>query len=387
MTNAQTRPGVPPIALDGATEDVSVGGAGVPPSRGWHHWLRVLRLSKRQRWWLLGLVAAAAVIVIGTPIADGDTASDLWRSLDATAQNLGQMPWQIAPVLVVISLLHYLAAAIALRAASGRPLPLRESVWVQFAAAAANRFTPAGIGGAAVNARFLTRLGLPMVQSVGTVAILGGLGAIADFLIFVGLVVAGKWVGISGGSHELTALGSKLKAPLRILGGLPSPLLPTIASVVAFAIIFVLWQRIRTRRKARAAEDGSASRLYGLWHMLVELGRSPTRMLTLLTASAATTMLLASGFAISALAVSPTPSLGFGSLFIGYLIGGAVGTAVPAPAAVGSTEAALVAVLITAHVPAGSALSTVLLFRLITFWTPAVLGLFAIRHLRRRHEF
>lgn len=95
----------------------------------------------------------------------------------------------------------------------------------------------------------------------------------------------------------------------------------------------------------------------------------------------------ASGFAVSALAASPAPKVGFGSLFIGYLIGGAVGTAVPAPAAVGSTEAALVAVLITAHVPAGSALSTVLLFRLITFWAPAVLGLFAIRHLRRRHEF
>jgi uncharacterized membrane protein YbhN (UPF0104 family) len=363
---------------------------GVPVSRGWRHWLPVLhvfRLSKRQRWWLLGFAAAAAVVVIGTPVADGDTGSDLWRSLDATGRNLGRMPWQIAPALVVVSLLHYVAAAIALRAASGRPLPLRESVWVQFAAAAVNRFTPAGIGGAAVNARFLTRLGLPMVQSVGTVAILGGLGAVADFLVFVVLVVAGKWVGISGGSHELTALGSKLKAPLHALGGPPLPLLLGISGAVALGVTAVLWRRIRAHRNARAAADGSASRLRRLWRMLVELACSPTRLATLLTASAATTMLLASGFAVGALAASAAPSVGFGSLFIGYLIGGAVGTAVPAPAAVGSTEAALVAVLITAHVPAGSALSTVLLFRLITFWAPAVVGLSAIRHLRRRHEF
>ena len=390
MTDAWMRPDAPRIELQTPAQIDSAGNGAAAVSLVQRHPLRqwqALRPSKRQVWWLVGFVAAAAVIVIGTPIADGDTASDLWRSLDATAKNLRQMPWQIAPALVVVSLLHYLAAAIALRAASGKPLPLRESVWVQFAAAAANRITPAGIGGAAVNARFLTRLGLPMLQSVGTVAILGGLGAVADFLVFVVLVVAGKWVGISGGSHELTALGSKLKAPLHALGSLPLPVLLAVVGVVILALIALLWRRISSHRNARAAADGSASKPYRLWHMLVELACSPARLATLLTASAATTMLLASGFAVSALVASPAPSVGFGSLFIGYLIGGAVGTAVPAPAAVGSTEAALVAVLITAHVPAGSALTTVLLFRLITFWAPAVFGLVAIRHLRRRHEF
>ncbi len=390
MTDAETQPEKRVSALDAPRPDAPVGVGRVPRAGGWRHRLRTpraLRISKRQSWWLLGFIAATAVIVIGTPIADGDTASDLWRSLDATARNLGRMPWQITPALVVVSLLHYAAAAIALRAASGQPLPFRESVWVQFAAAAANRFTPAGIGGAAVNARFLTRLGLPTVQSVGTVAILGGLGAVADFLVFVVLVVAGKWVGISGGSHELTALGSKLKAPLQALSTLPVPLLLTIAGIVALTAIALIWRRTRAHRNARTAADGSTSRLHRLRRMMVELASSPIRLATLLTASAATTMLLASGFAVSALAASPAPSVGFGSLFIGYLIGGAVGTAVPAPAAVGSTEAALAAVLITAHVPAGSALSTVLLFRLITFWAPAVVGLFAIRHLRRRHEF
>ncbi len=133
MNDAQTRPGERGSALGAPPQDASVGVAGVPTPPAWRHRLRALRalrLSKRQIWWSLGFIAAAAfiVIVIGTPIADGDTASDLWRSLDATAQNLGQMPWQIAPALLVVSLLHYVAAAIALRAASGRPLPLRESV-------------------------------------------------------------------------------------------------------------------------------------------------------------------------------------------------------------------------------------------------------------------
>lgn len=143
-----------------------------------------------------------------------------------------------------------------------------------------------------------------MVQSVGTVAILGGLGAVADFLVFVVLVVAGKWVGISGGSHEITALGSKLKTP-----SMPW---------AAFRCLSCSRSRVSTPWPLQPCSGGgSASRLYRLWRMLVELACSPIRLATLLTASAATTLLLASGFAVSALAASPAPSVGFGSLFIG----------------------------------------------------------------------
>lgn len=354
------------------------------PYRRQRSW-RIPRPSRRVLWWLVAIIVLTGVIVIGTPVADGDTASDLWRSLDATGRNIGRMPWQIAPVLVVISLMHYVAAALALRAAAGQPLILRESVWVQFAAAAANRFTPAGIGGAAVNARFLTRVGLPTGQSLAAVAVLGGLGALADLLVFAALVLAGRWVGISGGSHELAALGSKLKAPVHAVGTLPLPVLIAIGTALAAGVGVLVWRRIQAGRQTRQGAVGS--QLYRLQRQLADLASSPRRLATLLSASAATTLLLASGFAVTALAAAPAPQAGFGSLLVGYLIGGAVGTAVPAPSAIGSTEAALVAVLVTAKVPAASALSTVLLFRLVTFWAPAIVGLFALRHLRRRHEF
>ena len=93
-----------------------------------------------------------------------------------------------------------------------------------------------------------------------------------------------------------------------------------------------------------------------------------------MSASAATTLLLATGFAFAALAASPGSSASFGGLLMGYLIGGAVGTAVPTPAGIGTTEAALVGILLLAHIPSAVAISTVLTFRLITFWAPAVLG-------------
>ena len=90
------------------------------------------------------------------------------------------------------------------------------------------------------------------------------------------------------------------------------------------------------------------------------------------------------GFAAAARLSPDAPSAPFGALVVGYLIAAAAGNAVPLPGGVGSADAALVGVLVVAHQPAAAALATVLAFRLITFWVPALVGLFAAPVLRRR---
>ena len=79
----------------------------------------------------------------------------------------------------------------------------------------------------------------------------------------------------------------------------------------------------------------------------------------------------------------PRPHVAIGGLLIGYMLGSAASNLVPTPAGVGSTEAALVLVLVTAKVPVTHAVEVVLTYRVLTFWLPAVIGLFATRHLRR----
>jgi uncharacterized membrane protein YbhN (UPF0104 family) len=37
------------------------------------------------------------------------------------------------------------------------------------------------------------------------------------------------------------------------------------------------------------------------------------------------------------------------------------------------------------HVPAGHAIQEVLIFRVLTFWLPAIVGVLATRRLNRRH--
>ena len=54
------------------------------------------------------------------------------------------------------------------------------------------------------------------------------------------------------------------------------------------------------------------------------------------------------------------------------------------PAGVGSTEAALIAALATAQIPAAQAATGVLLFRIMTFWAPVPAGIMSTRWLRRR---
>ena len=103
-----------------------------------------------------------------------------------------------------------------------------------------------------------------------------------------------------------------------------------------------------------------------------------------MTASGATTLVLGFAFVASVWMVpGPIPSIGVGALLIGFMLGAARGSAVPVPAGLGSTEAALVAVVVAAHVPLAHAIEQVMIFRLITFWTPAVIGLFVSRRLNR----
>ena len=64
------------------------------------------------------------------------------------------------------------------------------------------------------------------------------------------------------------------------------------------------------------------------------------------------------------------------------MVGAAASNSVPIPAGLGATETALIGVLVAADVPTAEAFDEVMIFRLITFWLPALLGIVAARRLR-----
>jgi uncharacterized membrane protein YbhN (UPF0104 family) len=77
-------------------------------------------------------------------------------------------------------------------------------------------------------------------------------------------------------------------------------------------------------------------------------------------------------------------SLMLASVAVVYLTGSAVGSIVPTPGGLGAVEAALSASLGAAGLPGATAVSTVLLFRILTFWLPVPVGWGALNYLQRK---
>jgi uncharacterized membrane protein YbhN (UPF0104 family) len=339
-------------------------------------------IGVRRSWWplagaALGLVLVAAVL--GLPLADEDSAHDLWASLRRTLGGFGSVRWEFLIALGVLTVLHYLCSAVALRAAAGRPLRLTEATMVQFVASVANRVTPAGAGGLAVNARYLARRGLPVPGAVGTLAGLHVLGALADLLLFT-VVLAGAGGGTGGGGKVLATIGSSVSHVPGAVSRWPHFALPA-GAVCVVALAAAAW--ILRRRRAR---PGAGLRFAaGALTAVVDIRRRPGDLAALLAASAGTTLMMGLAFVISVMAVPGGASIGkTGALLTAYLIGAAAGQALPVPAGMGSTEAALTAMLLAAQVPAVPAVQAVVLFRVMTFWAPVPVGALAARGLRRR---
>ena len=335
------------------------------------------RRSRISDWrWRAGAIVATLLLVgAGTLSAinvEGDTGSDILGLGRLIGRDLLRLRWQFAAIVLVLAGLHYLAAAIAARAASGEPLALGEATLVQFAAAAADRLTPGGVGAAAVNARYFTRRGLTLPASLGAVTALHVVGPITDIAVLAFLVFAGQWVGLNGGARELQALLTKID---HFVAPLLSPWVWAGIGTLVGAVLLV--RRLRTSRRRR---DWTT-----FWVPVLGLARNPARLATLAFASAATTFILAFAFVASiAMVPGPRPAAALGALLIAFMLGVAPGGALPIPAGVGTTEAALIAVLVGVQVPAASAVQQVLLFRIITFWLPAVIGIVAAHHLRKR---
>jgi len=332
---------------------------------------------------VVGVLATVPLAVAGLAV-DRDCATDiaaaLGRAISSTAGFAARVSWLLVAALAVVSVLHYVAAAAASRAAAGAWMPPKELLAVQLAASAANRLTPAGLGGAGVLGRFFMRRGgLSGAQSGAAVSSLTALGGLADVGAFAVLVATSVTLGVGGAGTEVTLLVRRL---LAIVPGMHSP--GTVVVVVltiglASAVLCIALRGTRTTMRARVA-----GAIAGFATSVGALLRHPMRVAALMGASAATTLMLAAGFS-SAAVLGPThvPAAAIIPMMIGYMAAAAAGNAVPTPGGIGTTDAAFVAVLVAAHASAGAALVSVITFRVITFWAPATIGILAARTLRR----
>jgi uncharacterized membrane protein YbhN (UPF0104 family)/tRNA A-37 threonylcarbamoyl transferase component Bud32 len=269
--------------------------------------------------------------------------------------------WRWFGVGVVASALSYLAAAFMLIGFVPERLRLGRTVLVQLAASFVKLVAPAAVGGIAVNTRYLQKAGVPAAQAAASVGAsqLTGMGCHVLLILLFGYVTGGSDTGPS-------------LPPSRII------IIALLAAAVLAVVVFSIGplRRLITSR-ARSLFAGVVPRL-------MDVLQSPKKIAT----GMGGTLLLTAAFVLclDASIRAFGGSLGLTTVAVVFLTGNALGSAAPTPGGLGAVEGALSLGLTLAGLPAGTATSAVLMFRLLTFWLPLLPGWAAFTHLQRNES-
>jgi uncharacterized membrane protein YbhN (UPF0104 family)/tRNA A-37 threonylcarbamoyl transferase component Bud32 len=279
-----------------------------------------------------------------------------------THVNFGQLvrdaKWGWAALAVGASVLTYAAAAMSLMGFVPERLSWPRTLLAQVAAGFVTLVAPAAVGGAAVNTRYLQRNQVPPGQAVASVGVAQAIGLISH----IGLLLAFGYV--TGTEQPSDAA--------------PSATAITVVLVVAIAVLVVLAvPPLRRLVVARLRQPFA-----GVVPRLLDVLQKPTKLATGLGG----TLLLSLAYilCLSASIHAFGGSMSVATVAVVFLAGNALGSLVPTPGGLGAVEAALSAGLSAAGLAGQTAVSAVLLFRLVTFWLPVLPGWVAFTYLRRR---
>ena len=294
------------------------------------------------------LMAVVALVAVWTLLAQ----LDFQQVSTAVSQANGW--WMLAAL--VFSVATYVGAGLTLVAFSPERLSLWRSTEVHLASAVVSLVAPAGVGGAAINLRFLNRKGVPTAVGVATVALV----QVVQFIVTVVLLVV--LAAMTGQSTGLT---------------LPSGwVLVAAGAVVVVAAVVLTIPRARTWAWAKIEPTYRQ-----VWPRLVWVMSNPVRLA--LGVGGALTLSLSYILSFSASLWAFGYTVPFAVLAITYLASNTVGSIVPSPGGIGPVELALTAGLVAAGVPYGVALSTAIVYRLVTFWIPIPVGWLSLQRLQK----
>jgi len=223
------------------------------------------------------------------------------------------------------------------------------AVGAQVALSFVKLIMPSTIGNATLDFRLLTRSGVPAPTALAAAAASQALA----FIVAVPLLLV---LGVATGRAASVGI---------------TPSTTSIAVVVAvIACLGSLALVAPVRRWARRYWDAFAAN--GLASLLDAL-QNPWRVIAAVGGALGVTFAFVLCLYASLAAVGTT-SVSITVLAVVWLTGNTLGTAVPTPGGLGAVEVALTAGLTAAGVDGPTAISAVLLFRMITFWIPIPIG-------------
>jgi uncharacterized membrane protein YbhN (UPF0104 family) len=267
--------------------------------------------------------------------------------------------WRWVAVALVLSAVTYLGATWSLSGYVPDRLKFRPLLLAQVAGSFVTLVTPAAVGGAALNIRYLQRRKIPAAVAAASV----GLSQVVAFVLHLLLLVV--FAAITGSqAHSLQP--------------------PTWVYFVIAALIIIVLTVVAIPAGRRLLRARLAPVLGQVVPRLLAVAQQPRKLAEGI--GGALLLTVAYIFCLDACIRALGGSIPLASTAVVYLTGAALGSAVPTPGGLGAVEAALSAALTAAGLPGATSVSAVLLFRTLTFWLPVPVGWGAFNYLER-HEY
>ena len=269
--------------------------------------------------------------------------------------------WWLGPIFAGAAATFF-CAALSLLGSVSEPIPYLPTVRMQFAASFVGRIAPANTGTLAVGIRFLQRTGVD-TAAAGTAVGLNALVSLAIHLALMAGFIA--WTGTSGPGFSLPDANAWLI--VIAIAGVVSGLVVTLVPALRRRILPPLLQQLRTAGTS-----------------LADVVTDPLRVLALVGGAVGLNFafILTLGASIAAFG----GGVSFPEIGAAYLVAAAIGSATPTPGGLGAVEAALVAALSGYGMSSSAAVSSVLTYRLATYWLPMIPGWIMFQQMQRREE-
>jgi uncharacterized membrane protein YbhN (UPF0104 family) len=267
--------------------------------------------------------------------------------------------WHWGLVALALSAVTYVGAALELSGFVSERLNFTRTLLAQLAGSFVTLVTPAAVGGAALNIRYLQRRKVPAPVAAASV----GVSQLVAIVLHILLLVV-----------SIAVAGAAAKEPF---GRPPTWSYFVLAGLVVAALGVLAVPAGRRLLRARVQPM-----LGQVLPRLLEVAQQPRKLAEGI--GGALLLSVAYILCLAACVQAFHGSAAIASIAVVYLTGSALGSIIPTPGGIGAVEAALTAGLVATGLHGTEAASAVLLFRLLTFWLPVPFGYAALNYLERK---
>lgn len=275
---------------------------------------------------------------------------------DALAHSHIASLWWLVPV-TIASLSTYFLTGLIYMALAPVPLRLRDTTLVQVAASFMSKIVPAGLGSTTLNVKYLTKAGMDSLETSAVVAEQAFIGFIM-FMVPLGLFL------LLNGTNVFKLIHLHFR---------PAVFIVIILGIFLGGIVVVSVQKLR-----RSVADKLTQLIEG-----VRNNTTPSRDLVLAAVASMSVTgayILCLYFSLQTIGVD----IGITQAITVYAFAVIAKSAIPAPGGLGPVEAAMIASLVGFGIADSAAVSSVIIYRLATFWIPIPFSILSYRYINAK---